>query len=250
MLGKTFDIIEKISLNPGGISFIDLVRSLGHSKATVFRILHNLESRNWIQKKGDLYFLGFMFIHYGLMTLSRRDLRNIARPFMQELSDTIKETSHIAILSGKNSMILDVCDTPHHIKPSSLVGALLPLHCTSHGKVLLAFAVKEPLDQFMEGIELVKKTKYTITSMDRLKKEIGTVRKQGYALDNLEYFDDIRCLAVPLWGPDHECIGALGITATTVSFPETKIADYVKIVMKTAESVSREMGAISTEQEI
>ena len=243
ILGKTFAIIEKVAGNPDGISFINLVKSLNQPKTTIFRILYTLEKQNWIEKKGDLYFLGYMFIHYGLLTLSRRDLRNIARPYMQELSDTLQVTSHVAVMSGKHSMILEVFDTPHHIKPSSVAGALLPLHCTSHGKILLAFAVKEPLETFLEDVEMEKKTENTITTISALEKEVDNVRQCGYAMDNLEYFPDIRCLAAPLWGPENECLGALGITATAVSFPENEIDRYAEIVMKTATAVSREMGA-------
>ncbi len=244
VLGKTFDIIKKIADHPDGISFINLVRSLEQPKTTVFRILHTLEKQNWIEKKGELYFLGFMFIHYGLLTLSRRDLRNIARPYMQKISDTLQVTSHVTVLSGKQSMILEVIDTPHHIKPSSVAGALLPLYCTSHGKVLLAFSVSEPLDEFLEGIELEKRTDNTITSVSALKQELEEIRSRGYGMDNLEYFSDIRCLAVPLFGHNNECIGALGITATAVSFPETLIKDYAGMVMESAKAISRQMGAV------
>ena len=245
MLGKAFKIIEKISQNPEGISFIGIVNSINEAKTTVFRILYTLEKNNWVEKRGENYYLGFMFIHYGLITLSKRNLRNIARPFMQKLTENITETSHIAVLSGKQSMLLDVCDSPHHIKPSSNIGALLPLHCTSHGKVFLSYAIKETAADFLKDENLEKKTKHTITNLTELQNEIGRIRSRGYAIDDLEFFEDVRCLAAPIWGADGACIGALGITATAVSFPRAKIKEYSQAVISVAKEISREMGGMS-----
>ena len=188
VLEKTFRIIEKISLHKEGISFTEIVNSLNEPKTTVFRILSTLENRHWIEKKGDTYHLGYMFIHYGLQTLSKRNLRSTARPFMEELTQTIKQTSHIAILSEKNSMLLDVCESSRHIKPSSLIGSLLPLHCTSHGKVHLAFALEDSLESFLSNTPLERKTRHTLTTIPELQQEVGRIRSRGYALDDLEGF--------------------------------------------------------------
>lgn len=245
VLGKTFNIIEMISRHPEGITFSGIINAAREPKASVFRILQTLEKSDWVEKKGDLYSLGNMFIHYGLLTLSDRDIRTQALPFMKELTARVQESSHIAILSGRESMILEVAESPRHIKPSSKIGSLLPLHCTSHGKVFLAFAVPEPAGSFLKGVDLEKKTPYTITDLKELEKEIEQVRAKGYAMDNLEFYSDVRCLAAPVWGPEKKCIGALGITATSQNFPEERIGEFAEAVCSTAKRLSAEMGGRS-----
>lgn len=245
VLEKTFRIIEKISLYKEGISFTEIVNSLNEPKTTVFRILSTLENQHWIEKKSDVYHLGYMFIHYGLQTLTKRNLRAVARPFMEKLTQAVQQTSHIAILSGKNSMLLDVCESSRHIKPSSLIGALLPIHCTSHGKVLLAFAVEDSLEVFLKGVNLERKTRHTITTIAELQQDVGKIRSRGYALDDLEYFEDVRCIAAPVWGMDGLCIGALGITATSTTFPRDKIKEYGRTITDYAKQVSLQMGGAS-----
>jgi len=242
VLGKTFAIIELISQNGEGISFTQIVSTLGEPKSTVFRILQTLERNHWVEKKGDLYSLSYMFIHYGLTTLAKRDIRTRALPYLEKLTAAVKESSHLAVLSGKMSMILEVVESPQHIKPVSRIGSLLPMHCTSHGKVLLAYGVNAPVREFLAGEVLDRKTEHTITDLDDLQREIDRVRDQGYAMDDLEFFNEVRCLAAPVWGPDRKCIGALGMTATSFSFPSDRIGEYADIVRSIAGSLSREMG--------
>lgn len=242
VLKKTFKVIEEIAKHPDGLSFIDIVNELNEPKSTVFRILHTLEEYNWIEKRGDAYILGFMFIHYGLTTLSRKSLRSVARPYLQKLTQTLQETSHITVLSGEKSMMLDVTESPHHIKLPSQVGTLLPLYCTSHGKVFLAFSFKAELHEVLKEQDMVQRTPNTITSLSEMHKEIERIRRRGYSVDDLEYYEDVRCVAAPVWGPDGICIAAVGITATAVSFPREKIEQYAELVIETANSVSREMG--------
>ncbi|MBC8452765.1 MAG: IclR family transcriptional regulator [Spirochaetes bacterium] len=245
VLEKTFRIIEKISLHKEGISFMEIVNSLEESKTTVFRILSTLEKQNWIEKKSGFYHLGYMFIHYGLQTLTKRNLRTVAHPVMQELTNNVQQTSHIAILAGKSSMLLDVCESSRHIKPSSDIGSLLPLNCTSHGKVLLAFAIEDSLENFLKNIPLERKTEHTLTTIAELQQDIGKIRSRGYALDDLEYFEDVRCIAAPVWGMDGLCIGALGITATASTFPRDKIKAYGTIITDYAKRISLQLGGVS-----
>ena len=242
VLGKTFAIIELISRHPEGMTLTAIVSSLQEPKATVFRILQTLERNSWLEKKDDRYTLGYMLIHYGLITLAERDIRTRALPFLEELTGLVKESSHLAVLSGKNSMILEVIESPQHIRPSSRIGSLLPMHCTSHGKILLAFAVDQPVSEFLKGQEMERKTDKTITDLSLLQDEIERVRESGYALDNEEFFDDVRCLAAPVWGPGRKCIGAVGITGTSYTFPSARIGEYGEIVCSAANRLSRDMG--------
>jgi len=244
VLLKTMKIIDLISGQKEGLSFVEILNALNLPKATLFRILHTLETENWIQKKGDKYSLGFMMIHYGLSGLSGRTIRKVSLPFLEELRLLTTETSHLAVMSGKKSMIVEVCDSQKHIKLSSPMGSLLDLHCTAHGKVFLAYKITEDLNRFYENETLARRTGQTITDVPSLKEEIRRVLKNGYALDDTEFYDDVRCLAAPVWGQDNEVVGAVGITATTQDFPREMIPSMAEKVISVARKISREMGNI------
>lgn len=241
-LARSFAVIDYISKSPEGVTFSDIVSHLKAPKASIYRILYTLEQASWIEKKGDRYHLDYMFIHYGMLTLARRDLPQVAAPHLQQLMEDLGETSHLAVLSGKRSMLAAVNESKNHIKLSSPVGTLLPLNCTSHGKVLLAWAVKEPLETFLKNVELVDRTPRSLTSITDLTRELNIIRRQGYALDNIEFFDDIRCCAAPVFDGSGACIGAVGITATTARFPLSKVEEISARVQLAAADISQAMG--------
>lgn len=244
VLEKTFRVIDVISKHSEGVTFIDIVNTLQEPKSTIFRVLHTLVEHNWIEKHRDRYTLGFMFIHYGLTTLSRKSLRTVSRPVLEELTRELHQTSHITVLSGNKSMMLDVCDSPSHIKLPSQVGSLLPLYCTSHGKIFLAYSIQAPLEEVLKDEEMKARTPNTITTIPELESELDRIRSRGYSIDELEYYSDIRCLAAPVWGPDGICIASLGITATASTFSRDMITNYAEIVVSAAQRISREMGYV------
>ena len=242
VLEKTFAVIKCISENDEGITLSDIVKKLGAPKSTVFKILYTLEKELIVEKKNDKYFLGSMLIHYGLHTLSRRDLKAVAHPFLVSLMQETGETAHLAIPVGMQTMILDVVLTAHPIRFSSPVGSLFPMYCTSHGKLFLAFNNHFALEEYTASVPLLKRTENTITSPDTLRNEIELIRNHGYSMDEGEFIDDIRCCAAPVRDNKGRCIGAVGITATTITFTREKIKGICKEIKKTAIKISNEMG--------
>lgn len=244
VLERTMNVLQHISEHKEGTTFPHILEQLKIPKTTLFRILQTLEAHNWISKKGDRYTIGYMIIHYGLSGLSGRNVRIISQPYLEELRTLTTETAHLAVLSGKKSMIIEVSDSLKHLKLTSPIGSLLDLHCTAHGKVFLAFKIKEDLDLFYKDTALTKRTERTLIDIPSLKEEQKKVVKNGYAVDDREYYDNVRCLAAPVWGQDNEVVAAIGITATIQDFPTTLIPQIARQVIDIARKISREMGAL------
>jgi len=244
-LARSFEVIECISKHPDGLTFSGIVARLQAPKSSIFRILHTLEAGSWVEKNGDRYALGYMLIHYGVTALSRRRIADVARPILTYLVEETGETSHLAVPSGKKTMILDVCEAREHLKLTSSAGNLLPLHCTSHGKLFLAYNIGDDLEGFYYGENLERRTEYTITDLARLKEELKTIRREGHALDNQEYHNNVRCCAAPIFGKNGECIGAVGVTGTTMTCTPDRIDEISKAVKNAASTISRQMGQIN-----
>ena len=242
ILEKTIAVIKCISENNSGVTLSEISKQTEAPKSTVFRILYTLESELIIEKKNDRYFLGSMLIHFGLHTLSQREVKTIAAPSLTLLMEETGETAHIAIPVGMQSMILDVVLTTHPIRFSSPVGSLFPLYCTSHGKVFLAFSEKKVLDEYLDVTTLNKRTGKTLTTRKALVNELEKIRMQGFSMDELEFTDDTRCCAVPIFDHDGKCIAALGITSTTITFTKDRIDEISSAIKKYASRISEELG--------
>jgi len=242
VLEKTFAVIKCISEHDNGLTLSDIVKKIKAPKSTVFKILYTLENELIVEKKNDRYFLGSMLIHYGLHTISQRDLKKVAQPFLCSLMEETGETAHMAVSVGMQSMILDVVLTTHPIRFSSPVGSLFPLYCTSHGKIILAFNGSFTVDEYLERNTLIRRTEKTITDPEQLHKEIEKIRSEGYSLDDIEFIDDIRCCAAPVYDNNKNFIAAVGITSTVITFPENRIEEITASVKDTASRISNEMG--------
>ncbi len=242
VLEKTFNVIKYISEHDEGLTLSDLVKKSGIAKTTVYKILFTLEKELIIEKRGDRYFLGSMLIHYGLQTLSRRDLKAVVNPYLIKLMEKTGETAHLAVPVGMQSMILDVVLTTHPIRFSSPVGSLFPLYCTSHGKIFLAMESNFTLDEYLTGNSMPARTEHTIVTPQQMRKETEKIREQGFSLDELEFADDIRCCAAPIFNSEGNCIGAVGITSTVITFTAERIPEISQEVKSAAEEISLNMG--------
>ncbi len=242
ILEKTFSVIKCISKHDDGLTLSDIVKKLEAPKSTIYKILYTLEQELIIEKKYDRFFLGNMLLHYGLHTLSQRDLKGVARPFLTSLMEETGETAHLAVPVGMQTMILDVVLTTHPIRFSSPVGSLFPLYCTSHGKLFLAHNDEFSLEEYFEANPPVKRTENTITELPAMQKEIEIIKAQGYSMDEVEFVDDIRCCAAPILDNMGSYIGAIGITSTIITFGKERIDEISKTVKNTAFKISTEMG--------
>lgn len=242
-LKNSFSILEMLASN-SELTLQEISQKTSIPKTTVFRILYTLEHEGVIEKESDKYKIGFRIIKLGMAALSKMELRNLVIPFLYDLSIKLGETSHFAVLSDKKSLILEVCDSPHPVKISSRPGTLVSLHCSATGKILLAFIIgSDNIDDYFQGIKLEKRTQNTITAIGKLKKELDTIHDKGYAIDNEEYYENVRCLAAPVRDAFGKTVAAIGITATTIRFKQEMITSTSKEVMSVAREISKKLGA-------
>jgi DNA-binding IclR family transcriptional regulator len=242
-LKNSFSILE-ILANKSELTLQEISKATSIPKTTIFRILYTLEHEGVIVKERDKYKIGFRVVKLGMAALSKMELRNLIIPFLYDLSLKLGETSHLAVLSDNKSLILEVCDSPNPVKISSRPGTLVSLNCSATGKILLEFIIgRENIDNFFQGTKLEKRTENSITTIAGLKKELEAIHDQGYAVDNEEYYENVRCLAAPIKDAFGKTVAAIGITATTIRLKHNMIPSTSKEVMRVASEISTKLGA-------
>jgi DNA-binding IclR family transcriptional regulator len=227
-----------------GMTLSEIANKVSLPKTTIFRILHTLENEGIVEKYKERYKIGFKLIKLGLQSLGSLDIRNIAISHLHDLSIKLKETTHLAILSDKKSLIIEVCDSSDPVNISARPGKTVDLYCSATGKILLAFKIGENnLDDYLKDIRLSKKTENTITSIKNLKAEIKIILNNGYAVDNEEYYEGIRCLSAPVRDAFGKTVAAIGVTASSYRFKESMIEEIANEVISTSNIISQKLGA-------
>lgn len=242
-LMKACKVLKTLSLNPDGLTLPEISEQLEIPRTTTLRILSTFGDEGMTKKVDARFFLGDALIRLGLSAMADLDLRAVCTPVLRDLANSTGETSHLAVLSDENALILEVCDSPHPLRVASRPGTLAALHCSATGKVLVAYSKDGALEACFETQELDQQTPNTLTDIVALRKEMEIVRSRGYAVDEEEFLIGIRCLAAPVWDASGALVAALGITGTASRFTRDKIVPFSQEVIEAAEQVSRSLGA-------
>ena len=105
------------------------------------------------------------------------------------------------------------------------IGSLAPLHCTALGKAFLAFGQAEPPS------ELGGYTSRTLTTKQALAEDLARVRRLGYAVDDEEFANGIRCVARPIYDESGFMIAAVGLSGPSVRVNPARLAELGRIVL-------------------
>ena len=248
VLERTFEIVDILVSYPKGISLADLCTETGLNKTTVFRILANLQEFRYVTQdiQDGKYRLGYKFVEISTTILSTSDIRKTARPYLEKLSTITSEVVHLIILDGYEGVYIDkVHNSSNTIRMRSQVGKHLLLHSTSAGKVLLSGMSEAEVDNIIKAKGLIKKTENTITDRDTLMKELVKIRKQGFAEDDIENEEGIRCLAAPIFNYRGEIAAVVSIAGTTLSVTKERVPELTFVLKDITSQISKKFGGKS-----
>ncbi len=239
VLDKAFKILGLFSEKKASFSIKEICKLLGFNKSSTFRIVKNLEDAAFLTKDSNTgkYKLGFSIYHLGTMADSYTQIHKLARPFLKKLSDQCIETVHFAVLDQGKVLYIDKITGNRALAVTSKIGTKLPCHCTGVGKLLISDISEDELKEIIEEWGLPKLTPNTITSLSALKKELETIRKRGYSIDNEEAEMGLKCIAAPLINSKGRMFAAISISAPKERFNSEK-SNFKTIVMNTAKAIS------------
>lgn len=240
---RALDIIEALSKNGGTATVTQLAAELGIPKSGVFRFLDTLRQRGYVEQDEDnsRYSLstGFLAIARSIDTAS--DLRSLAGPHLLWLRDEAGETVHLAVPSGGDMVYIDKLDSGQPVGMASFVGQRLPLHSTSLGKAYLAHLEEEECSRLMSKMYLERRTDRTIVNGRTLSEELATVKEQGYAIDDIENEDGVRCVGAPIQNAKQQPVGAISVAAPAYRFSKERAAEVGLYCLEAARRISADL---------
>ena len=239
-------ILEILGKHNQGTSVKELSSKVELPKGTTHRLLSSLAyfdfvSQDELTKK---YHLGFKLVELGNLLINQLDFRNEARPIMLELAEKTRETIHLVIMDQNEALYIDkVALNQIGLQMVSRVGLRIPVHCSSVGKILSAYLPEDELNHIIKNSGLSKRTPNTITKVSQFKKHLESVKTQGYAVDNEENEEGIRCVAAPIRNERGEVIAAMSISGPSIRLTLKSIHDSLKDqICETALKISKKLG--------
>lgn len=219
-----------------------LVARSGLPRATVLRLLDVLCDHHVVEIDGDgAYGLGPRLAAWGHRYLDRLDLPEQASAIMDSLATATRETCFLGVRDGLQVLYVAKAAGPQPVQPVAQIGSRNPLHSTGIGKALLAFGTEDVLQRYLQE-PLRAKTPNTIIEAGRLREELELSRARGYAVDDIENEEGVRCVAAPVRGHNGDTVAAISISAPAYRFALEDLPELAPYVISAAEELSRRIG--------
>jgi len=246
ILAKGLNLLEELAQSTEGMTAVELASSIGVHKTSAYRYLNTLIQGGYIQSDGDgCYHLGNKILELGSQMLRRMPLRETAHPFLVKLSADTQKTVHLCVLDGHDVVYIDKVESQKSLPILSRIGSRAPAYCTGVGKALLSSLPTDQVVSLLREFPPTRRTPETITDPIRLLEEIKATAERGYAIDNGEHEEGIKCLAAPVRGYGGDVVGAVSLTGLQREFdgPE-EAGNMIAAITKTTTEISRALGYI------
>lgn len=225
---RGLDVLRAFNRTGRKMTLSEVAAETGNTRAGARRILLTLVHEGYAVADGKLFDLTPQVLELGYSVLSSKGAWDIARPFIDHLSEDIRESVSAAVLDNFDVVYVGGAQYHRVISVGISVGARFPAHCTANGRVLLAALHQEKWPEMLKSISLTKLTDRTITDRVEFRAALEKVRDQGWSLVDQELEKGLMSIAVPL----HNTLGGL-VGSVNVGVPVIRMSpsDMVELVL-------------------
>ena len=219
-------------------SFGSLTDGSDLPKSTASRLLNALERQGMLERdRQGLFRPGPAVVNYARRVRSSDDLVSVAQPFLEALGRRTGETINLAVPGRDLVDQVAQVDSRYMLGVTNWVGLAVPLHCSAVGKVFLAFdAAALPKGR------LEQRAPRTITTRQRLARDLEAVRSHGYAVADQELEPGLVAIAAPVQRADGEVVAALSISGPSVRLDADRIEQVAALLITEARGMSEALG--------
>lgn len=239
---RALDLLEYLC-QVGSAPLGRIASDLRLNKSTLHRFLAALVGRGYVVQRDDRrYEVTLKLLTLSSLLIDRFDVREQIRPVVRETMESTGETVHVGVLEGVDVVYIDKIEGRQAVRMASRIGSRVPAHASALGKVLLAELPDGEARARLAGVELTPVTARTITDLDDLLAELDRVRRAGYAVDDLESEDGIRCVAAPVRDRSGQGVAALSISGWIISMTEERVVELGPLLRAQAARASGLLG--------
>ena len=240
---KAVKILRAFSRETPELGVRNLAEKVDMPKSTVHRLLVALEQEGIVEQNATTgqYRLGLELMILAGRAMSSLDVRRAALASMRNLSDRWGETVDLDVLRGAEIIIIEELPGQHLLTTGGYWARQMPAHCTSTGKVLLAYAGREYVEKHLP-VELPQMTVNTITSRQALMEQLAEVRRQGYARSWGESAEHVYAMAVPIRDRMGDIVAAMSISGPAARIDEQTASEMIQALKEASTRVSANLG--------
>lgn len=235
-----FGIIE-ILHQRGPCTLSELSEDMDLAKSTISEHLNTLQALRYIVREGNDYRISLKFLDHGITSRSHYSIYYVSKPILERLANETGESVILTVEEHGLGVPIHIFMGDRAVQTAARLGQANHMHCTAHGKAMLASYDPEDIDRIIDRYGLLEKTDNTITSEKALRNEFTTIRDQGYALSDCEAVEGVKAIASPVENSG-SVAGAVCISGPKNRFDDTYLEDTLaKAILEAANEIELEL---------
>ena len=237
---RLFALLEVIAARDQLVSLQGLAEETGLPKPTLHRMLQQLEGAGLLQREGDgrHYSTGVRLRRLAENLLLNNSWHGARHVVLRALVDEIGESCNLTALAGSEVVYLDRVETPAPLRFYLHPGSRVPVHCSASGKMVLSQMTPAQRRRLLAHAPLERFTPTTLTDPARIDKELGHVRRDGYAIDNQEFLPGLLCVAVLVPAPSGRSNLCLAVQAPSIRLSPQKALALLPALRRAATAIA------------
>ena len=246
-LVRAFSILEALRNADDGMTLTEVAGVARLPRSTTHRLLATMNALRYIEfdSSNNRWMIGLQAFALGASFMQTRDLGRLGRPIMRSLMIDAGETVNIGIGSTDGLSYIAQMRPMHDQGASVPTGAMMPLHTTASGKVLLAFGREHDFAEYLSMHQnLERETESSFASPDALANELDRVRQQGFAVDEQEHRLGLVCVAAPVFDRNGSVRLSLSISGSNYRLSHKRLTGLGHVLASAAERMSTEIGGL------
>jgi IclR family pca regulon transcriptional regulator len=247
-LSRGLSVLEAFDPASPRMGITEIAKKTKLSKSTVFRLLHTLHTLGYIIPLTDekKFTLGPRVLGLGFAVISSLEVREVAQPYLLQLSQRTQETVNLAVLEGWKLVYIERIKTQQILNINLHVGSSLELYNTAMGRVLATFQDKDWINQYLLHLGNIPEAKpYWENEGRKLLMILEEVRKNDYALNNEELIPGLRSVASPVRERRGRVVGAVNLAVSSRAYSLKRLKkELVAPLQETTFVISHALGFV------
>jgi len=240
---KALALLEIVADSPQPLTLSEIASQACFDRSTAYRLLNTLVEAGYLLRDdaSKHYRLSYRLVALSRNLLADNEVSRMTLQVLEKIAAETGETVNFSAIDGMQTVLIQKVKGTQLVAVDFQLGDRSMLHCTSIGKAVLAFQ-DAPFVEKVIAAGLPALASRTITHPDALLDELARVRARGYALDDHEFYDSMRCIAVPVFGPDGRVTTGISISGPDTRFSLKKLEELKVPMLAGAQELSRRMG--------
>lgn len=250
-LERGLAVLELVAGAGGPVALADTARRLGLHKSTAHHLMQTLVGLGWLRQEEDTR--GYALTPR-LHQLTRRkwtaaQIGELAQPYLQQLTQATGEGSSVAAWIDGVVTIAAKCEADGPVRVVQDVGGVRPMYCTAVGKALGGWLPRAEVLAALRSQPMARLTPKTITTVEGFEAELRRIRNAGYAIDDEEQFEGLRCIAMPVFSYTGEVVASMCVLGPKQRMTHQKLASVRAPLAAMAKLLSERLGFVAEAQQ-